>query len=44
MADFSSSIIPLKTASSESIVIYNDQPQSGLIDNVTRTEYVTYTN
>jgi hypothetical protein len=44
MADFSPSTISLKCPSSESTVLYNDQPQSGLIDEVARTEFITYTN
>ena len=44
MADIVPSTISLKCPSAEFIVKYNDQPQSGLVDDVARTEFVTYTN
>lgn len=44
MADIVPNSISLKCPYYELIETYNNQPQSGLIDNVIRTEFVTYTN
>jgi hypothetical protein len=44
MAEFIPGVIKLKCPSAESIAKYNDEPQSGLVDDIARTEFVTYTN
>jgi hypothetical protein len=44
MAKFISGIIKLKCPSGEYIARYNDEPQSGLKDEIERIEFITVIN
>ncbi len=44
MADIFPGVNVIKCNAREAMVNFNDPPQSGLIDEVTRTEFMNYTN